>query len=502
MSTSSETPAQQFAAQGQLVTGQQVHGRVRAAARGQLVQDGLAEHGWCALVAHVTVPEVGDEGQQVGAVHGGVAEPAAVGPVAMGVEAAAARAHHRAGTALLRQPVEALLPGHDPGMRGDLVQGVGEHVQAGRGGPVVGGLQGVGLFEGPVGLDHGEVGRVQAQRLGEAAPAAQGPQDRVEDPDLHGPSGRGPAVVDGQQPARVRGSVDVVRGPRRRVLPGGVREQEVDAGRGEFGERVVDGDRVVAQVDGAEDAGEEVPVAGPAEEFDGPEDPVVAAAAVGVAPVQVVRGPVAVQRDADLDAELVEQLQEPLVERDGVGVDPQIQCAHTVERGAQFRGGRAQPGAPREEGFAAVQYDVDGGEPMGLRVLGDAFRRGAQDAARRHPGPTAPALVRVLVDVAVVAREIAATVHLQHELAQRQGRSVHDGHRGAAGTGGVRRRTGRPPPRPVPDLSVRRRSTRHGSERATARPCSAPPTAPRTPAPDRRRPWIPTLRPWGRGMRS
>ncbi|MGX1368887.1 hypothetical protein RKD19_004246 [Streptomyces canus] len=110
-------------------------------------------------------------------------------------------------------------------------------------------------------------------------------------------------------------------------------EQEVDAGRGEFGEGVVHGDGVVAQVDRAEQAGEEVPVAGAAQQFDRAQHPGVAAAAVAIAAMQIVGGAVAVEGDTDLDVVLGEQFAELLVEGDTVGVDAQIEGADAGQGG-------------------------------------------------------------------------------------------------------------------------------------------------------------------------
>ena len=80
-------------------------------------------------------------------------------------------------------------------------------------------------------------------------------------------------------------------------------------GRVELRQSVMDGDRVVGDVDGAEEAEVEMAVAVLAEQFDGLQDQGVAAAAVREAAVAVVGGPVTVEGDADLDAELVEEVE-------------------------------------------------------------------------------------------------------------------------------------------------------------------------------------------------
>jgi hypothetical protein len=58
---------------------------------------------------------------------------------------------------------------------------------------------------------------------------------------------------------------------------------------------------------------------------------VVAAPPVREAAVPVVLRPAAVQGDADRDPELVEDIAEPLVQKDGVGLDAELQRADPVE---------------------------------------------------------------------------------------------------------------------------------------------------------------------------
>jgi hypothetical protein len=61
------------------------------------------------------------------------------------------------------------------------------------------------------------------------------------------------------------------------------------------------------------------------------------------------------------------------------------------------------------------------------RVLGDTVR-GMPDDVIRHTHRTAtPALIGAFVDVTVITCEIAATVHLQHKLIEREEVPFHRG---------------------------------------------------------------------------
>jgi hypothetical protein len=128
--------------------------------------------------------------------------------------------------------------------------------------------------------------------------------------------------------------------------------------------------------------------------------------------VQVVGGPVAVEGDADPDVELVEQFEEAFAERDAVGVDPKIEPADPPQRVGQLLGRAPQPRRSGEQRLAAVQHDVDGVEPVSARVVGDPDGGLPEHVLRRGLGTALPTGVRVLVDVAVVAGEIAPAVHL------------------------------------------------------------------------------------------
>ena len=133
---------------------------------------------------------------------------------------------------------------------------------------------------------------------------------------------RVPVVEDLRQPVRIRRARRGHGPPGRRVQPGTVRQQEVDLRRSEVGERPVRPDRIVVQVDGAQQAA--VQVREPAESLQRGGHRPVAPAAARVPPVQVVGIGVAVDADADADLELVEEFQVGAAQPDAVGLHGRV----------------------------------------------------------------------------------------------------------------------------------------------------------------------------------
>lgn len=238
-------------------------------------------------------------------------------------------------------------------MRGDLVEGMREDVEPGGRRTLVGALQRVDLLQPAVGLDDDEVRRSQAQGLGEAGPAVERRGDRGEDPHRHRAPPLLPAVEDREEPVGVGGGRSVR--PRRRVVPGRVGKQEVDERRFELRERVENRDRVVLDVDGAQEAEVEMAVALLPEQFDGLEHQRVAAAPVGEAAVPVVGRAVAVEGDAHLDVVLAEEVEIARAELQSVGVDPEIEGGDAVEGGGQLLADAPQPGGARQQRLPSVQ---------------------------------------------------------------------------------------------------------------------------------------------------
>lgn len=114
-----------------------------------------------------------------------------------------------------------------------------------------------------------------------------------------------------------------------------------------------------------------MPVFGEAEQFDGPQDPVVTAAAPAVEPVTVVGDTVPVEGDTDLHLEFVEDPQMLSVEPYGIGVNAEIECGDRGESAGEFRTDSSEPGRADEEGFTAVQNDRDGFQISRQYILGE-----------------------------------------------------------------------------------------------------------------------------------
>ncbi len=293
-----------------------------------------------------------DERLEVGAVDGRVVEVAR-GAVSMGVEPSPAGPHDGAPAARLADPGQAELPGPDAGMGGDVVEGVVEHVESGGGRTLVGALEGVDLLQLPVRLDDHQIRGGESEGLRETGAAAQRREHRGEQAYRHGTALLLPAVEHREQPVRVGRGRSV--GTGRRIVPCGVREEEVDERGVERDEGVQHGVRIVLDVDRAQEPQVEVAVAVLPEQLDRLEHEGVTAAPVGETPVPVVGRAVAVEGDAHPDAELVEEVQVPGAELKAVGVDPEVEVGHTGERGAELLADPAKAGGARQQRLPSVQ---------------------------------------------------------------------------------------------------------------------------------------------------
>lgn len=187
----------------------------------------------------------------------------------------------------------------------------------------------------------------------------------------------------------------------------------------------MDSSGVIEDVDRAQQARIERLVLAIAQPANGLDDLVIAAASVGIPPVPVIRGPISVNRDADLDLLLGEQLTDAVVEQDAVGVDPQVKLADLLNLVAQDLADMPQPGYAREERFASMQDDANRCQCVVTSVfryplcsLGDCFVGDYLRAA-------APALVGVLINIAVITRKVTSTAYLEHELPERPDFSRH-----------------------------------------------------------------------------
>lgn len=178
-----------------------------------------------------------------------------------------------------------------------------------------------------------------------------------------------------------------------------MRQQEVDCGRVELQQRLVGGNRVVVNIDRAQDAA--VALA----EFRRPEkiqaicDRAEAVAAVGIAAVSSRRFGVAVQADADLDMKALERLERRPVEQGPVGLQRQVHPSrHPSEECPRQI---CKPLCSGQHRLAAVEDNVNALESVAFCVLGNALDGllGYVSAhAFRHP---APRLIGHLIDITV-----------------------------------------------------------------------------------------------------
>ncbi len=201
---------------------------------------------------------------------------------------------------------------------------------------------------------------------------------------------------------------------RRGGAPVGVRQQQVKRGRAELQQRLVGGNRVVRDVDRAQNAAVAATELWRLEAAEAISDRVEAAAAVGVAPVSSGRLRVAVKADADSDAQALEHGQHRTVEEGAVGLHGHVHLGGDAGTERPYQG--SQPFRPREQRLTAVQDDFDGGEIMPLRVLRYALDGLVNHHLAHSLRQVPPALICHLIDIAVGARQIAATVDLENEL--------------------------------------------------------------------------------------
>lgn len=335
----------------------------------------------------------------------------------MGVQAAPAGPHDRALAARVAQRLEAVLAADHVGERSGLVDRVREDVHAGLRCPVEGRLERIRLFPATVSLDDQQVHRIEARCLATARAPFPGVKQRVEKPDGQRAAIGQPAGMNPAEPARI-GRVGTHRAVRR-LFPGRVRQQQIDARRLLRPERLVDGNRIIPQVDRAQDACVKVPVLRPPEQSQGSPDLRIAGPPVGEQPMEVVGRAIAVQRHSHLNGVIGEQRAEPRVEQNAVGLDAQIQPRHWIDRGPQRAENPAQPIVAEQEWLTAMQDHVDRGEPMGLGVLPYAPGGLARDRLRYELGLGPPTLVSVLVHITVVAGKVTPACYLQHILTYR-----------------------------------------------------------------------------------
>jgi hypothetical protein len=129
----------------------------------------------------------------------------------------------------------------------------------------------------------------------------------------------------------------------------------------------------------------------------------------------------AVDADSDHDPVLSEPTYGPRVQQDAVGLHTDLDRAVSGQRGAYLGGEPTQPGRAVQERLAAVQDDPDAGQPMPQNMTAQPRYGRAPHLLGHQRRPVPPALVRLGVDVAVVAGQVAALMDLQHQVVDRRG---------------------------------------------------------------------------------
>ena len=141
------------------------------------------------------------------------------------------------------RPLHALFAGGDAGMPGGHVQRVPEDVHARLCSAFVGHLERVHLLVTAIGFDDHQASRPEPQRLGQAVPAMQSGDNRIEGPYFRRAAISQPPIVDRAEPVRI--PMIRLRLAGRRMVPGRMGQQEVDPGRSQRHQRLVYHQRIV-----------------------------------------------------------------------------------------------------------------------------------------------------------------------------------------------------------------------------------------------------------------
>ena len=333
-----------------------------------------------------------DEPKQISAVHRGVTKAGSV-PVPVRVQASAADLQHRTGLALCRQGGGPDLPGDGGGVTEGVVEAVRSDMQPGVGSARVAGTERVEFLDGAIGVHHHQGARQQPKALDGTRLAEDELDKLAEQPDARFLArGTVPALEHADQPVGVAGAW-------RRFIPVGVRQQQVNRGRLERQQRLIHGDRVVADVDRAEYAAVAVTKLRGREKVQRAGDIVEAVAAIRVAAMPPRRVGVAVEADAYADPGALEDFKHRATQQSAIGLHGHVHPRrHLV---AQRCGQFCQPFGACQERFTAVQDYVDARKVMPAGMLGYALHSRPRDG-RAHPlWEPAPRLIRHLIHITI-----------------------------------------------------------------------------------------------------
>jgi len=101
-------------------------------------------------------------------------------------------------------------------------------------------------------------------------------------------------------------------------------------------------------------------------------------------------------------------------------VDAEVKGADRLDRPAQFLDDRRQPANASQQRLPAVQDDTHFPQTMAPGVLCDPLAYLADRLRLDHRRTATPTLVCVLIDVAVVTRQVTPAVDFEDELTERQ----------------------------------------------------------------------------------
>jgi hypothetical protein len=110
-----------------------------------------------------------------------------------------------------------------------------------------------------------------------------------------------------------------------------------------------------------------------------------------------------------------------LVEPDAVRVDAQVEAADGFDRGAHSASDLGKPGHTDKQRLPAVQNDPYVRQAMLSGVLRDASGRLSDRLRSNKRRATAPTLIGMFVDIAMIARQVTTAMHLENELPEGQG---------------------------------------------------------------------------------
>src|SRR6267154_367164 len=107
----------------------------------------------------------------------------------------------------------------------------------------------------------------------------------------------------------------------------------------------------------------------------------------------VISGTVTVDGNTDSYVMLGKELTELLIERDTIGVNPQVKTAYATQSGLKFRGDTAQLSWAGKQGLATVPNNLHGFKLVRTCVLSNALRCSSDDLVGNNFAALAPALV-------------------------------------------------------------------------------------------------------------